>query len=163
MSSLADAFKVLNELKAAGVVGDYAVAGAMALVFWTEPVATFDLDVLVTLDPPATGLVSLESIYRWAEQRGYSLQAEHILIEGMPTQIVPSPDALADEAVASAAELDYQGVTVRVVRPEYLIALYLHPHASTAKRRERAAALLDSPRLNRALLDEILKRHGLSL
>ena len=51
---------------------------------------------------------------------------------------------------------------MRVVRPEYLIALYLQPQARTHKRRERAGALLDLPNLNRRLVDEILDRHGLS-
>ena len=44
MSSLREAFQAINKLKADGLFEDYAVAGAIALVFWTEPVATFDLD-----------------------------------------------------------------------------------------------------------------------
>lgn len=39
---------------------------------------------------------------------------------------------------------NYEGVSVRVVRPEYLVALYLEPSARTAKRRERAAALIEA-------------------
>jgi hypothetical protein len=50
---------------------------------------------------------------------------------------VPSPNPLSDEAVSSAEPRDYEGVSVRVVRPEYLVALYLQPGAGTAKRRER--------------------------
>jgi hypothetical protein len=57
--------------------------------------------------------------------------------------------------------MDYEGVVVRVVRPEYLIALYLQPQARTAKRRERAALLMELPNLDRELVDEILGRHGL--
>jgi len=68
---------------------------------------------------------------------------------------------VADEAIRSAETLDYEGVPVRVMRPEYLIALYLLPGAGTRKRRERAASLLELPGLNRALLDEILSRHGI--
>ena len=161
MPSLGDTFKAINDLKAGGVIEEYAVAGAMALVFWTEPVATFDLDVLVTLAGPSSGLLSLDAIYRWAEAQGYPVQSEHIVVEGMPTQFLPSPNPLAREAVGAAAEMDYQGVPVRVVRPEYLIALYLEPQAKTHKRRERAGALLDLPSLNRALVDGILERHGL--
>jgi hypothetical protein len=37
-----DALRALNTMKAEGVVVEYAIAGAMALVFWTEPVPTFD-------------------------------------------------------------------------------------------------------------------------
>ena len=36
-------------MKHEGVIEDYAVAGAMAILFWTEPVPTYDLDVLVLL------------------------------------------------------------------------------------------------------------------
>ena len=160
--AFADALRALNAIKAEGVIEDYAVAGAMAMVFWTEPVPTYDLDVLVVLRAPAGALVSLEPIYRWAEARGYRAQEEHIVVEGLPTQFVPAPNRLSLEAITSASELDYQGVAVRVVRPEYLVALYLQPQARTAKRRERAAMLLELPSLNRPLVDEILKRHGLS-
>ena len=162
MPSLGDTFRAINELKAAGLVEDYAIAGAMALVFWTEPVATFDLDVLVALEDSGSGILRLDRLYAWAKVHGYPVQAEHIVVEGMPTQFIPSPNQLAHEAMIAAAELDYLGVPVRVVRPEYLIALYLEPQAKTHKRRERAGALMDLPNLNRALVDEILERHGLS-
>lgn len=160
MSSFADALRALNRIKAEGVVDDYAIAGAMALLFWTEPVPTYDLDVLAFLPDLGTPLVSLDPIYRWAGTNGYPVSEEHLIIEGVPTQIVPSPSPLADEAIESAETLDYEGVPVRVVRPEYLIALYLAPGAGTRKGRERAAALLELPDLNRTLLDEILNRHG---
>ena len=34
-------------MKAARIIDDYAIAGAMALLFWIEPIPTFDLDVLI--------------------------------------------------------------------------------------------------------------------
>jgi hypothetical protein len=43
-------------------------------VFWTEPVPTLDLDVLVLLPSPESALVSLDRIYRWAESRGYAAE-----------------------------------------------------------------------------------------
>jgi hypothetical protein len=88
---------------------------------------------------------------------------EHILIEGVPTQFLPSPSKLADEAIETAETLDYQGVPTRVALPEYLVALYLQPEARSAKRRERAAMLLEWRGLNRNRLHAILERHGLSL
>jgi hypothetical protein len=106
--------------------------------------------------------LSLDPIYRWTRARGFKAEEEHVLIEGVPTQFVPSPNELSDEAISSARLCDYEGLPVRVVRPEYLVALYLEPGARTAKRRERAAALLEWPGLNRSALNEILKRYGLS-
>lgn len=162
MRSFRAALRVLTSMKEEGVIEDYAIAGAIALAFWTEPVATYDLDVLVLLPSRKGALLSLEPIYRWAKARGYEAKEEHVLIEGVPTQFVPSPNRLSDEAISSAKLRDYEDLRVRVVRPEYLVALYLQPGARTTKRRERAAALLELPGLNRAALDEILKRYGLS-
>jgi hypothetical protein len=161
--AFADALRALNAIKADSVVEEYAIAGAMAMVFWSEPVPTFDLDVLVLLPGPQRDLISLDAIYRWAESNGYPVQDEHILVGGLPIQLLPAPSGLAREAITSAVEVDYQGVLVRVVRPEYLIALYLQPQAKTGKRRERAATLLELPTLNHDLVNEILSRHGLSL
>lgn len=59
--------------------------------------------------------------------------------------------------------MDYEGLQVRVARPEYLVALYLEPSARTPKREARAAMLLEWPGLNRAELDAILKRYGFTL
>ena len=161
MASFADALRVLNDMKQARVVEDYAVAGAMAMVFWTEPVPTFDLDVLVFLAEDAGPIVSLAPIYDWTAARGYSTQAEHVIIEGVPVQFLPAHDELADEAIERAATLQYEGVPVRVVRPEYLVALYLEPGARTMKRRERAAALRESPAVDPAVLEGLLERFGL--
>lgn len=161
--AFADALRALNTMKAEGVIEEYAVAGALAIIFWTEPVPTYDLDVLVFLPPAAGPLVDLESIYHWASAHGYTADKEHILIEGVPTQFLPSPSKLADEAIETAETLDYQGVPTRVALPEYLVALCLQPEARSAKRRERAAMLLEWQGLNRTRLDAILKRHGLSL
>ncbi len=161
MASFADALRVLNEMKRDRVVEDYAVAGAMAMVFWTEPVPTFDLDVLVFLSEDESTIVSLAPIYNWSAERGYSTQAEHVMVEGVPVQFIPAHGELADEAIERAATLEYEGVPVRVVKPEYLVALYLEPGARTLKRRERAAALRESPAVDMATLDGLLRRFGL--
>ena len=56
-------------MKHEGVIEDYAVAGAMAMLFWTEPVPTYDLGVLVLLPGSPSPIVSLDPIYRWTEAR----------------------------------------------------------------------------------------------
>ena len=162
MDSFADTLRALNEMKGEGVVTEYAVAGAMALIFWIEPVATYDVDVLVFL--PASGpIVSLGSIYEWASRHRYASRKEHIVVHGTPVQFVPAPNELADEAIERAATLEYEGVPVRVVRPEYLIALYLEGSARTLKRRERAAALRESPQIDQELLQDVVKRFNIAL
>lgn len=162
LDNFGEAIAALNSLKDDGVVSDYALGGAMALIFWSEPTATFDIDVFVLLEQ--TGLlVSLDAIYAWARARGYPEEAEHILISGMPVQLIPAHNALATDAVASAAELEYDGQPVRVIRPEYLIAMYLEESARTRKRLERVAALLDEGNVDRTLLNDLVKRYKLRL
>jgi hypothetical protein len=161
MSRFATALAVLNDMKAAGVVQEYAVAGAMAIVFWSEPVPTYDLDVLVWLPPSFSSIVTLSGIYQWLAARGYRADAEHVIVEQLPVQFLPAHNALADEALRTAATLDYQGVAVRVVRPEHLIALYLEAGARTPRRRERAALLAESPHVDQQRLRDLLERHGL--
>jgi len=161
MASFAGALRVLNQMRDTGVVEEYAIAGAMAMVFWSEPIPTFDLDVLVFLPESTSPIVSLDPIYRWTAARGFPEQAEPVLIEHVPVRFLPAHNLLADEAIERAATLDYEGVPVRVVRPEYLIALYLEPGARTRKRRERAAALRESASVGVAILECLLARFQL--
>ena len=65
-------------------------------------------------------------------EHGYRVDREHLIIEGIPVQFIPSPNGRADEAIAEAATVDDEGMAMRVIRPEHLIALYLEPSARTA-------------------------------
>lgn len=160
--TFAAAVAAIAEMKRAGVIDEYAIGGAMALTFWAEPTTTYDLDVFVTLQSAGL-LVSLQPIYDWAAARGYTSSHEHIEIEGLPVQMLPAPNALAEEAIASAAELDYDGQPVRVIRPEYLVAMWSEGSARSAKRRARAATLMEDVEMDRELLEGLKRRYNLSL
>lgn len=56
-----DALSILNRLQDDGVLGSYAIGGAMAAMFYAEPVTTFDLDVFVVL-PQQRALLTLNPI-----------------------------------------------------------------------------------------------------
>jgi hypothetical protein len=60
-----DTFKVLNRMVADGIVGRYAVAGAVAALNYLEPALTHDVDILISVeerrDQPKPALVTLES------------------------------------------------------------------------------------------------------
>ena len=162
MDNVGRALAAMQQMKDDGVVSEYALGGAMALIFWSEPIATFDLDVFVLMERSGT-LVSLGPIYAWAERSSYPTKAEHIIIAGVPVQVIPAHNELAVEAIESATTLDYEEVPVRVIRLEYLIAMYLEPSARSAKRLQRVSALLDENALDRRLLDQLLQRYQLEL
>ncbi len=54
----------------AGVIERYALFGAVAQMRYTEPVATLDMDVLVSL-PGGGGLALLGPIYEFCKARGF--------------------------------------------------------------------------------------------
>src|SRR6266567_5164607 len=70
--------------------------------------------------------------------------------------------AFWSEAVREAVTLEVESLPARVIRPEHLIALYLEPSARTRKRLERVATLLDEGTIDRAMLDALLAKHGLT-
>jgi hypothetical protein len=127
-----------------GVFSRYAIGGAMAATFYAEPVLTF---------------VSLAPIYEALRQRGYKEEKECVQIEGVPVQFLPAYNALIEEALAQAREIDYEGVSTSVVRAEYLIAICLQ--TGRAKDRARVAMLREQAHLDHELLADILNRHQL--
>jgi hypothetical protein len=162
MASLGDVFRELNALKAAGVVTDYAIGGATASLFYTEPSRTYDVDVFVLLpEGHQETLAPLRAIYEWAAAHGYGADAEHVLIHDVPVQFLPVHNDLARNAVVTALTHDYEGTLVRVIGPEHLAALALQ--AGGARRRERAWQLIESGRLDRAALKTLLSKHGIGI
>jgi hypothetical protein len=142
--------ELLNDLENQGVFSRYAIGGAMAATFYTEPVLTFDLDVFV---------VSLAPVYEALRARGYGEEKETVMIEGVPVQFLPAYNALIEETVAQAREIDYEGVPARVAQAEHLIAICLQ--TGRAKDRARVAMLREQAHLDHELLADILKRHQL--
>lgn len=132
----------------------------MAMMFCAEPTVTYDLDVFVFLPGDAKVLISLAPLYEELRTRGFVESAEHVMIHGVPVQFIVSPDPLADEAIDRAEARDLEGVPFRLMRPEYLAALWLK--AGGAKRRERVEVLLQSGTLDPKTLDSLLQRHGVS-
>ncbi len=154
------ALEVLNDLEKQGVFSRYAIGGAMASTFYTEPVLTFDLDVFVLLQPVnGGGLISFSPIYEALRRRGYEEETETVSIEGIPVQFPPAYNSLTDEAAAEAREIDYDGVPTRVARAEHLIAICLQ--TGRTKDRARVAMLREQATLDLNLLADILKRHQL--
>ncbi len=159
MASLADVYRVINEMKTEGIVEEYAIGGAMAALFYAETTPTFDVDVFVSI--PQTGLlVDLSGIYNWARSRNYEVRDEYLMIHGLPVQVLAANPGLETEAIESANLLTYNGIAVRVMKPEYLIALYTQTGGS--KRHGRAHDLFAEDALDPHRLKEILQRFDLT-
>src|SRR5262249_8765982 len=124
---------VINRMEADGVIGRYAIAGAVAAYNYIEPAVTDDLDILVSFDTPASsqrpGLISLQPIYSYLRSKGYDQhQKEGIVIEGWPVQFLPVATPVDAEALAQAEDVEVEvnrgegAVKTRILRPEHIIA-----------------------------------------
>ncbi|HEY1717566.1 MAG TPA: hypothetical protein VGH42_04630 [Verrucomicrobiae bacterium] len=152
--------QVINQMQADGVISRYAIGGAIGATFYLEPTSTFDIDVFVALgNVPGSSLVSLEPIYRYLQSRGYLPEKECILIEGWLVQFLPPGDALDEEALAQAVQTDANGVPVRVMTAEHLVAIALK--VGRPKDKIRTAQFAESGILDEKKLRQILERHGL--
>lgn len=154
--------KVINDLERLGIIERYAMGGGMAVLYYVEPVLTYDLDVFVFL-PREKGrkevLITLEPIYKELKGRGYRVDREHILVEGVPVQFLPAYNPLVEEAVSEARSVRYGKVGSRVVRVEHLIAILLQ--TGRPKDEARILQLREEAKIDGRRLTGILARHGL--
>jgi hypothetical protein len=150
--------QVLNKLERDGVLARYAIGGAMAAMFYVEPISTFDLDVFVVL-PQKGALLTLSPIYDALHSMGYPAEAECVVIEGTPVQFLPAYNALLEEALGAAREMLYENEPTRVMTLEHLIAICLQ--TDRAKDHDRVRLFFNEAQIDQAALQTILKKYGL--
>ncbi len=151
------ALRIINGLQKSGLINAYAIGGGIAATYYIEPILTYDLDIFFV--PTVQGLDVLSPIYRELIKRGYRLEKELVIVEGIPVQFIPVYNSLVKEAVEMAVESTYKRVKARIVRPEHLLAIALQTNRS--KDRERAIQLLDQAKLDSRSLVGLLKKFGL--
>lgn len=150
----------LNQMVADGVIERYAIGGAVGATFYLEPTATLDVDVFVTFRPePGRLLISPQPIFDYLTARGCPVEGEYLLIGGWPVQFLPPTGALAEEALAEAAERDVEGIPVRVFTAEHLAAIALQ--TGRGKDKARLLQFVEAGALEAARFQAILTRHGL--
>ncbi len=116
----------LNRIVADGVVGGYAIGGAIGASFYIEAANTEDVDAFVVLPVSMSGLVSLNGVYEALVGCGGVIEREHVRFGMWPLQVLPDDGGgLISEAIREAIEVDYEGVHARVFRAEYLCAIAL--------------------------------------
>ncbi len=154
------AIRILNQLEADGILARYAIGGGVAAIFFMEPFLTYDLDVFVSMPSSASGLLSLDSLYAELGKRGYKPEGECINIEGIAVQFLPAYNALVEEALREAREVDYHGIRARVFGREHLAAIMLQ--TGREKDRQRFASFISESGMDEARLQDIIVRHGLT-
>src|SRR6266446_3597274 len=111
---------IVEQLFTDGVIGSYAVGGAVGAAFYLEPVATLDVDIFVLFEP-APLILTLTPIYEACAKLGYSARGDAIQIEGWPVQFLPASQSLVAEAVREAVTREADGLSTRVMTAEHLM------------------------------------------
>jgi hypothetical protein len=160
---------VINAMAADGVIGRYAISGAIAAYNYVEAAVTDDLDILIAFNKATeqrqSGLVTLGPIYSYLKARGYDEhRKEGIVIEGWPVQFLPVASSLDEEALAQAEEIEIGfvegAVTTRILRPEHLVATALQ--VGRPKDFIRITQFLEENAVGLTALCEVLDRHRLT-
>jgi hypothetical protein len=153
--------EAINRMQADGVIGKYAIGGAVGATFYLDPAATVDLDIFVTLPVAAGGLlVSLSPIYEYLKSRGGKVQDEYIVIGGWPVQFLPPSNDLELEAVNAAISATVEDVRTWVMSAEHLVAIALK--TGRAKDHNRILQFVEQEAVDRKKLSRILAQHGLT-
>jgi hypothetical protein len=151
---------IINQLEKQGLIGRYAIGGAVAATRYVEPVNTYDLDIFAILPVSPSGLVSIAPVYTYLTRRGYTPEGEFVHIEGWPVQFLPVYNELTEEALARAIDVNFGSTPTRVFSAEHLAAIMLE--TGRPKDHARLTQFFEFDVLNRATLEDIITRHNLT-
>ena len=151
--------QLLLAMRAAGVISEYALFGAVAQMRYTEAVATLDADVLVAL-APSGGLDILKPIYDFCAARGFHPEGEGVRVGAWPVQFIPAFNPLTWDALHQAEVEEFEGAPLRVVSATYLAVIALS--TGRPKDRMRILALIEAGRVTPEAVGDLAGRYGLS-
>lgn len=142
-----------------GVIQQYAIGGAVAAIFYVEPINTNDLDIFFHVNDARAELHILAPLYEYLSGLGYKGEGEAIDIEGWPVQFLPIFNPLLEEAVEQSKEVRFQRTKTRVMQAEHLVAIMLQ--TGRLKDYARIGQFMEHEVVDQNLLTDILMRHGL--
>lgn len=151
--------KVLKELVSHGIIEKYAIGGAVGVIFYTETLNTKDVDVFVAPEMTKSGIIHIGSIYEYLKKAGYSMEGQYFIIDGIPVDFIATYNELTVEALDNGIDKLYGKIKVKVLRPEYLLAIALQ--TVRIQDYKKVDLLKKEVKLDKYLLKDILKRHNL--
>ncbi|GBC92945.1 hypothetical protein HRbin15_01428 [bacterium HR15] len=82
------AIEVIHQLRQQGLIRDYAMGEASALMFYAEPALTYDVDIFILMEGRESEIISLAPLYEHLKAQGYTPHGEQVIIEGVPVQFI---------------------------------------------------------------------------
>jgi len=156
---LQQALKLANEMEGKGIIGKYAIGGAIGTIYWTEAYATKDLDLFLRLPSSRGGLIIMPFMNYLAAQ-GYSFTAQYVKVGNLMVDFLGVYNPLTEEALDNAVEIDVYNIPTRVFRPEYLLTIALQ--TGRVQDLEKIIKLYEQCQLDEKYLEKIIERHELT-
>ncbi len=153
--------QAINNLKKKGIIGDYAIGGAVASFFYLEAALTEDLDVFIHTDSGKHDIITLSPLFESLAEEGYrEFRREGIIIGKWPVQFLPATTELEKEALEKANEEMIEDEGLKVFSAEHLMAICVQ--VGRAKDKIRLDQFLREKCFDEKKLDDILSRHNLT-
>ncbi len=161
MADIAKTISVINKMVVDEIIENYALGDATAVIFYTEPIATEDINIFVHLNADGNPLTEFQPIFDYLKDKNYKMQGEHFYVEGFPVQFLPTGTDLLNEAIEEANEFQLtKEVIVRVVTSEHLVAIMLN--TGRLKDYLRIGVFLQHEVVNLDDLQTILSKYNLT-
>lgn len=159
--NIKETIKILNQMVTDRVIDRYAIGGAVAATFYTEPFHTIDLDIFVMFAQEEGAIITLNPINKYLENLGFKINlGGYFEIHGNPVQFLPVSDPLTQEALENSVSFDLEGVSAPVFSVEHLAAISFR--LGRAKDKARLPMLLESKYFNEGTFSSILERYGMT-
>jgi hypothetical protein len=160
-ANFAAVLSVLADMRAIGIIEDWAIGGAVAAILHYEPISTIDLDIFFFLaEKSDRRILSLSRIYEYATENEFTFDHEFINIHGWLVQFVEaSHNPLWTEAIFEADIMDIEGFDVPVIGREHLAAMWLL--AGRGKDFNKIGMFVEADLLDIEKLPDILERYNL--
>lgn len=151
----------LNRLRSAGIIGNYAIGGAVGAQRYIEPGTTDDVDVFVIVTgPAANSLAPLQSVYADLISHGAKEDGPYLVIGGEPVQVLTDAGPLYTDAIHNARSHPFGSEIGRIMAPEHLAAIALQTGRS--KDKLRLLQFIEHGVLNMQALEELVNRFELA-
>ena len=154
--------QVINQLVAENLLLNYAIGGGVAALYYTEPVLTYDFDIICRF-PSQGDLIDPSPVYNKLKKLGYNFGVEdRVMVEGVPLQFIPASRGLMEEALDNALSVTICGVNTRILRVEYLAAIMLNLYRPKDRAKLDLIVNNKSVPFDHGLFKNILKRYDLN-
>lgn len=155
--------EAINQMQADGLISCYALSGATAAIYYSEPATVLEIEVLVILpfDPNGES-ASLTALQEYLVGQGCNASNASdrcFVIGGWPVRFVVARNNLEREAVAASLPVPINGLRAFVVMAEHLIAIALSETRSSD--RVWMLRLTERDAIDELVLKSIVTSHGL--